>query len=77
MSIHPAYPELFKGGSLEWIDKAYTVDGKRIWQSCYICGLSITFSRDGGKWQSIGGELIRHKACEPPTINHRGGFKDE
>lgn len=77
MSRHPVYPELFKGNVTEWIDKPYTMDGKKIWQACYVCGRSITFDPDGGKWLGIGGSLIRHKACEPPPINHRGGFRDE
>ena len=67
MSFAIPYPELFKGAVTEWIGKPYTLNGEKVWQSCYVCGRSITFKRDGGKWVSIGKGLVRHKACEPPA----------
>lgn len=66
MTTHPVYPELFKGGGTEFVDKPYVLDGEKVWQQCYICGTSIQFNKDIGRWQSIGGVLIRHKDCEPP-----------
>lgn len=68
MRAHPIYPELYMGTVTEYIDKPCTVNGVALWQACYVCGQSITFSRDGGKWQGIGAGLIRHKLCEPPPI---------
>lgn len=73
MSFVIPYPELFTGTSTEYVDKPYMIDGVRVWQSCYVCGQSISFKKDGGKWMSIGAGLIRHKDCEPPP--YTGGTK--
>lgn len=64
---HPIYPELFKGTVTEYIDKPCMVGNERAWQACYICGISISFTKDAGKWANVGG-LIRHKDCEPPGL---------
>lgn len=65
--VHPIYPELFKGTVTEFIDKPCMVGNERAWQACYICGMSISFVKDSGKWMGVGG-LIRHKDCEPPPL---------
>ena len=63
---HPIYPELFKGTATEFIDKPCALEnGEKLWQQCYICGMSVSFVKDAGRWIGIGG-LIRHKDCEPP-----------
>ncbi len=63
---HPIYPELFKGTATEFIDKPCALEnGEKLWQQCYICGMSISFAKELGGWRSIG-HLIRHKDCEPP-----------
>lgn len=66
MVQHPVYPRLFKGFVTEFIDKPCAIAGENLWQQCYICGISIQFNKDIGKWQCIGDGLIRHKDCEPP-----------
>lgn len=66
MSFTVPYPELFKGASGEYVDRPYNVEGKKVWQRCYVCGLSITFSKSRHQWIGIGAGLIRHNKCEPP-----------
>jgi hypothetical protein len=74
MNQHPVYPALFKGGLTEFIDKPCTLStGEKVWQQCYVCGISITFNKDVGKWQNIGNGLIRHKDCEP--LPYRKGMR--
>ena len=67
---HPVYPQLFKSASVDFIDKPYVLDnGDALWQQCYICGMSIQFSKDADRYINylgIGDGLIRHKDCEPP-----------
>lgn len=68
MGFKPTYPELFKGANGDYVLKPYRLadTGERLWQQCYVCGRAIQFKKDGGKWLSIGGGMIRHKDCEPP-----------
>lgn len=68
MSYTIAFPELYKAAGTDYVDRPYLLEGKRIWQQCYLCGHTITFKQDGGKWLSIGAGLIRHKSCEPPPL---------
>jgi hypothetical protein len=64
------YPELWTAGAPDYVDRPYILEGKKFYQQCYVCGRPIVFAREGGKWMSIGGGLIRHKDCEPP---YQGG----
>lgn len=73
MSFNPTYPELFKGANTDNVAAPYMLEGRRAFQQCYVCGMCIQFAKDGGKWLSIGGGLIRHKDCDPPPYTGRRG----
>jgi hypothetical protein len=72
--LHPIYPRLFKSTVVEFVDRPCILEnGEKLWQQCYICGASIQFEKDAGKWQSIGDDIIRHKECDPPP--YVGGLR--
>ena len=72
MAKHPVYPSLWRAADTKYVDTPCIIDGKKVWQQCFVCGKVITFLKDFGRWQTIGCTLIRHKDCEPLPY---GGLK--
>lgn len=65
MAKHPVYPSLWRAAGTDYVDLPCMIAGKKAWQQCFVCGKVITFAKDVGRYQTIGGTLIRHKDCEP------------